>query len=162
MRIWVQPDRLATLNITVPEVIRAVQAQNAVNPAGQIGGEPVPPGQVFTFTVNTTGRLVTKEDFENIVIRANSDGSLVRVKDVARVDLGSQVYNLRGRFNGQSAAILAIYQLPGSNAVTTMKQARALMETDEEAISGGSRLRRRARYYVGCDRGDEGDRQNVV
>ena len=128
MRIWVQPDRLATLNITVPEVIRAVQAQNAVNPAGQIGGEPVPPGQVFTFTVNTTGRLVTKEDFEEIVIRANSDGSLVRVKDVARVDLGSQVYNLRGRFNGQSAAILAIYQLPGSNAVSTMKHARSLME----------------------------------
>ena len=128
MRIWVQPDRLATLNITVPEVIRAVQAQNNVNPAGQIGGEPVPQGQVFTFTVNTTGRLVTEEDFENIVIRANSDGSIVRVKDVARVDLGSQVYNLRGRFNGQNAAILAIYQLPGSNAVTTMKQARALME----------------------------------
>ncbi|MGA9579943.1 MAG: efflux RND transporter permease subunit, partial [Terrimicrobiaceae bacterium] len=128
MRIWVQPDRLATLNITVPEVINAVQAQNNVNPAGQIGGEPVPKGQIFTFTVNTTGRLVTKEDFENIVIRANSDGSLVRVKDVARVDLGSQVYNLRGRFNGQNSAILAIYQLPGSNAVTTMKQARALME----------------------------------
>ena len=128
MRIWVQPDRLATLNITVPEVIRAVQAQNNVNPAGQIGGEPVPQGQVFTFTVNTTGRLVTVEDFENIVIRANSDGSIVRVKDVARVDLGAQVYNLRGRFNRQNAAILAIYQLPGSNAVDTMKQARVLME----------------------------------
>ncbi len=129
MRIWVQPDRLATLNITVPEVIRAVEAQNNVNPAGQIGGEPVPSGQVFTFTVNTTGRLVTPENFENIVIRANSDGSIVRVKDVARVDLGSQVYNLRGRFNGQNAAILAVYQLPGSNAVSTMKDVRALMET---------------------------------
>ena len=128
MRIWVQPDRLATLNITVPEVINAVQAQNNVNPAGQIGGEPVPPGQVFTFTVNTTGRLVTAQDFENIIIRANSDGSIVRVKDVATVNLGSQVYNLRGRFNGQNAAILAIYQLPGSNAVDCMKQARALME----------------------------------
>ena len=88
MRIWVQPDRLATLNITVPEVINAVQAQNNVNPAGQIGGEPVPPGQVFTFTVNTTGRLVTAQDFENIIIRANSDGSIVRVKDVATVNLG--------------------------------------------------------------------------
>ena len=128
MRIWVQPDRLATLNITVPEVIRAVQAQNNVNPAGQIGGEPVPLGQVFTFTVNTTGRLVTEQDFENIVIRANSDGSIVRVKDVARVNLGSQVYNLRGRFNGQNSAILAVYQLPGSNAVDTMKRARVLME----------------------------------
>ena len=78
--------------------------------------------------MNTTGRLVTPQDFENIVIRANSDGSIVRVKDVARVDLGSQIYNLRGRFNGQNSAILAIYQLPGSNAVDTMKKARALME----------------------------------
>ncbi len=131
MRIWLQPDRLATLNITVPEVIRAVQAQNNVNPAGQIGGEPVPQGQVFTYTVNTTGRLVTAEEFGNIVIRANSDGSIVRVKDVARVELGSQVYNLRGRFQGQNAAIVAVYQLPGSNAVDTMKQVRALF--DEQA-----------------------------
>ena len=128
MRIWVQPDRLATLNITVPDVIRAVNAQNNVNPAGQIGGEPVPQGQVFTFTVNTTGRLVTAEDFGNIVIRASADGSIVRVKDVAKVDLGSQVYNLRGRFQGQNAAIVCVYQLPGSNAVDTMKQVRALFE----------------------------------
>lgn len=128
MRIWVKPDRLATLNITVPEVINAVNAQNNVNPAGQIGGEPVPAGQVFTFTVNTTGRLVTPKDFEEIVIRANSDGSIVRVGDVARVDLGGQIYNLQGRFNGQNAAIVAVYQLPGSNAVDTMKQVRALFE----------------------------------
>lgn len=128
MRIWVKPDRLATLNITVPEVIRAVQAQNNVNPAGQIGAEPVPPGQVFTFTVNTTGRLTTAEEFGDIVIRANEDGSLVRVKDVASVKLGSQVYNLRGRFQGQNAAIVAVYQLPGSNAVDTMKQVRELFD----------------------------------
>jgi len=128
MRIWVKPDRLATLNITVPEVIRAVNAQNNVNPAGQIGGEPVPKGQVFTFTVNTTGRLVTPKDFEEIVIRANSDGSIVRVGDVARVDLGGQIYNLQGRYNGKNAAIVCVYQLPGSNAVNTMKQVRALFE----------------------------------
>jgi len=132
MRIWVQPDRLATLNITVPEVINAVEAQNNVNPAGQIGAEPVPPGQMFTFTVNTTGRLVTKEDFEDIVIRANSDGSIVRVRDVARVDLGAQVYNLKGGFNGKNAAIMAIYQLPGSNAVDTMKNLRDFMEKSSE------------------------------
>jgi len=134
MRIWVLPDRLATLNITVPEVLRAVEAQNNVNPAGQIGAEPVPPGQVFTFTVNTTGRLVTPEDFENIVVRANSDGSLVRVRDVARVDLGAQVYNLQGRFNGKNAAIIAVYQLPGSNAVDTMKNVRALMAKASETF----------------------------
>ncbi len=134
MRIWVKPDRLATLNITVPEVIRAVNAQNNVNPAGQIGSEPVPPGQVFTFTVNTTGRLVTPEDFGNIVIRATSDGSVVRVKDVARVELGGQIYNLQGRFNGQNAAIVAVYQLPGSNAVDTMKKVRALFEQQAQAF----------------------------
>lgn len=128
MRIWVQPDRLATLNITVPEVIRAVEAQNNVNPAGQIGGEPVPDGQLFTYTVNTTGRLSTPEQFENIVIRANSDGSIVRVRDVAKVNLGAQIYNLRGRFQGQNAAIVCVYQQPGSNAVATMQSARKLFE----------------------------------
>jgi HAE1 family hydrophobic/amphiphilic exporter-1 len=128
MRIWVKPDRLATLNLTVPDVIKAVSAQNKVNPAGQIGGEPVPQGQVFTFTVTTTGRLTTAEEFENIVVRANPDGSIVRVKDVASVELGGQVYNIRGRFQGQNAAIIAIYQLPGSNAVDTMKQIRAFFE----------------------------------
>lgn len=137
MRIWVKPDRLATLNITVPEVIQAVSAQNKVNPAGQIGGEPVPQGQVFTFTVTTTGRLTTAEEFENIVVRANPDGSIVRVKDVARVELGGQVYNIRGRFQGQNAAIIAVYQLPGSNAVDTMKQIRAFFEEQAKQFPPG-------------------------
>lgn len=137
MRIWVKPDRLATLNITVPEVIQAVSAQNKVNPAGQIGGEPVPQGQVFTFTVTTTGRLTTAEEFENIVVRANPDGSIVRIKDVARVELGGQVYNIRGRFQGQNAAIVAVYQLPGSNAVDTMKQIRAFFEKQSKEFPSG-------------------------
>ncbi len=128
MRIWVEPDRLATLNITVPEVINAIQAQNNVNPAGQVGGEPVPDGQIFTYSVNTTGRLLTVEDFENIVVRASSDGAIVRVKDIAKVTLGAQYYNLRGRFNGKNAAIVCVYQQPGSNAVATMANARRLME----------------------------------
>ena len=137
MRIWVRPDRLATLNITVPEVIQAVNSQNKVNPAGQIGGEPVPQGQVFTFTVTTTGRLTTTEEFENIVVRANPDGSIVRVKDVARVELGGQVYNIRGRFQGQNAAIIAVYQLPGSNAVDTMKQMREFFEQQSKQFPAG-------------------------
>jgi HAE1 family hydrophobic/amphiphilic exporter-1 len=137
MRIWVRPDRLATLNITVPEVIQAVNSQNKVNPAGQIGGEPVPQGQVFTFTVTTTGRLTTVEEFENIVVRANPDGSIVRVKDVARVELGGQVYNIRGRFQGQNAAIIAVYQLPGSNAVDTMKQMREFFEQQSKQFPAG-------------------------
>lgn len=137
MRIWVEPDRLATLNITVPEVIDAINAQNNVNPAGQIGGEPVPDGQLFTYTVNTTGRLVSVEDFENIVIRASSDGAIVRVKDVAKVTLGAQYYNLRGRFNGKNAAIVCVYQQPGSNAVATMAEVRKSMEQLSQDFPGG-------------------------
>ena len=128
MRMWVRPDVLAQRGITVPEIISAIQQQNKVNPSGQIGSEPVPPGQEFTYTVRAQGRLVTQEDFENIVVRAMPDGSVIRVRDVARVQLGAQTYNMKGRLNGKPAAIIAIYQTPGSNAIDTMKQARALME----------------------------------
>jgi multidrug efflux pump len=128
MRMWVRPDVLAQRGITVPEIVSAIQSQNKVNPTGQIGGEPVPQGQEFTFAVRAQGRLVTQEDFENIVVRAAADGSVIRVRDVARVELGAQTYNLIGRLNGKPAAIVAIYQTPGSNAIDTMAQARALME----------------------------------
>jgi HAE1 family hydrophobic/amphiphilic exporter-1 len=128
MRYWVRPDQLAKLNITTTEIIRALQSQNVVNPAGQIGGEPVPPGQEFTYSVRAQGRLVTEEQFGEIIVRANPDGSVVRMKDVARVDLGAQMYNMVGRLNGKPAAIVAIYQLPGSNAIDAMNKAQALME----------------------------------
>ncbi|HEX3742372.1 MAG TPA: efflux RND transporter permease subunit [Bryobacteraceae bacterium] len=119
LRVWVQPDKLAKLGVTATEVINALQTQNNVNPAGQIGGEPVPAGQQFTYTVRTQGRLVTPEEFEKIVIRANPDGSILYLRDVARVELGTQVYNLKARYNGAPAGIMAVYQLPGSNAVAT-------------------------------------------
>src|SRR3989454_1811547 len=127
MRLWVKPDQLAKLGITVPDIITAVQKQNTVNPAGQIGGEPIPSGQKFTYTVRAQGRLQTPEEFGNIVVRANPDGSFVRVKDIARIDLGAQTYNLKGRLNGQPAAILACYQLPGSNAVKAAQGVRQVM-----------------------------------
>ena len=127
MRLWVKPDQLAKLGITVPDIISAVQKQNNVNPAGQVGGEPIPSGQKFTYTVRAQGRLQTPEEFGEIVVRANPDGSFVRVKDIARIDLGAQTYNLRGRLNGQPAAILALYQLPGTNAVKTAQAVRKLM-----------------------------------
>src|SRR5205809_430382 len=127
MRLWVKPDQLAKLGITVPDIISAVQRQNNVNPAGQVGGEPIPSGQKFTYTVRAQGRLQTPEEFGEIVVRANSDGSFVRVKDIARIDLGAQTYNLRGRMNGQPAAILALYQLPGTNAVKAAQAVRKLM-----------------------------------
>ncbi len=117
MRLWVKPDQLAKLGLTVPEIISAIQAQNTVNPAGKIGSEPIPKGQTFTYTVRAQGRLQTPEEFGDIVVRANTDGSFVRVKDIARIDLGAQTYDVKSRVNGQPAAVLGIYQLPGSNAV---------------------------------------------
>jgi hydrophobic/amphiphilic exporter-1 (mainly G- bacteria), HAE1 family len=127
MRLWVKPDQLAKLGITVPDIITAVQKQNTVNPAGQVGSEPIPSGQKFTYTVRAQGRLQTPEEFGEIVVRANADGSFVRVKDIARIDLGAQTYNLKGRLNGQPAAILALYQLPGTNAVKAAQAVRKLM-----------------------------------
>src|SRR5438874_12305141 len=127
MRLWVKPDQLAKLGVTVPDIISAVQKQNNVNPAGQVGSEPIPSGEKFTYTVRAQGRLQTPEEFGEIVVRANPDGSFVRVKDIARIDLGAQSYNLKGRLNGQPAAILACYQLPGTNAINASDGVRKLM-----------------------------------
>ena len=132
MRLWVKPDQLAKLGITVPDIITAVQKQNNVNPAGQVGGEPIPKGQKFTYTVRAQGRLQTPEEFGEIVVRANPDGSFLRVKDIARIDLGAQTYNLKGRLNGQPAAILACYQLPGTNAVKAAQGVRKLMAESKQ------------------------------
>src|SRR5579863_10309146 len=129
LRVWVQPDKLAKLGITAPEVIAAIQTQNNVNPAGQIGGEPIPQGQQFTFTVRTQGRLVKPEEFGNIILRANPDGSIVHLRDVARIELGDQAYTISGRYNQAPAGVMAIYQLPGSNAVET---ARAVTQRMKE------------------------------
>src|SRR5664279_3578032 len=119
MRFWVKPDQLAKLNITVNDLVSAINAQNMVNPAGQIGGPPTPGGQEFTYAITAQTRLVTEKEFEEIVVRENADGSLVRLKDVARVELGAQLYSIRGKLNGEPSAILALYQLPGSNAIDT-------------------------------------------
>jgi hydrophobic/amphiphilic exporter-1 (mainly G- bacteria), HAE1 family len=117
MRLWVRPDQLAKLGITVTDIINAIQAQNTVNPAGQAGGQPAPKGQEFTYSVLAQGRLISPEEFGNIVLRETPDGGIVRVHDVARIELGSQDYSTSGRFNGKPSAIVAVYQLPGSNAV---------------------------------------------
>src|SRR6201984_1849893 len=127
MRLWVKPDQLAKLGITVPGIITAVQKQNTVNPARQVGGGTNSSGPKVTYTVRAQGRLQTPEEFGEIVVRANADGSFVRVKDIARIDLGAQTYNLKGRLNGQPAAILAVYQLPGTNAVKAAEGVRKLM-----------------------------------
>ncbi|HUA83406.1 MAG TPA: multidrug efflux RND transporter permease subunit [Bryobacteraceae bacterium] len=127
MRIWVKPDQLAKLGVTVPQIVSALEAQNTVNPAGQIGGEPIPAGQQFTYTVRAQGRLITPDEFGEIILRSNPDGSTLRLKDVARIELGAQFYSLNGRYNGKPAAVMAIYQLPGSNAVDAANGVRARM-----------------------------------
>jgi len=127
MRIWLKADQLAKLALTVADVQRAVQSQNTVNPAGQIGAEPAPRGQEFTYTVRAQGRLTKPEEFANIVVRINPDGSTVRVGDVARVELGALSYKQIGRFKGQPASVIGIYQAPGSNALTVAKGLRAAM-----------------------------------
>ncbi|HEX4631462.1 MAG TPA: efflux RND transporter permease subunit, partial [Chthoniobacterales bacterium] len=128
MRLWVKPDQLAKLSVTVTDIINALRAQNTVNPAGQIGGEPAPPGQEFTYTVRSPGRLTSPEEFGEIVLRANPDGSLLRLKEVARIELGAQVYTLSGRLDGKPSAVLACYQLPGTNALQAAEGVKALME----------------------------------
>src|ERR1700681_3782875 len=137
LRIWVDPNKLAALNITTPEIERAISAQNTVNPAGQVGGEPIPPGQAFTNTVLAQGRLVTEEQFGNIVIRAEPNGAFVRLRDVGRVELGSQTYSMTSTFNGKPAAVLAIYQLPGSNPVNAAKGVRQLMTQLKDRFPSG-------------------------
>ncbi|NLW80349.1 MAG: hydrophobe/amphiphile efflux-1 family RND transporter, partial [Desulfovibrionales bacterium] len=132
MRLWVKPDQLAKLNITIPEIMNAIKAQNTVNPAGQVGSEPVPAGQEFTYTVRAQGRLQSEEEFGAIILRANPDGSVVRVRDVARIELGAQTYSLEGRLQGKPAALIALYQMPGTNAVEAADGAKALMATLKE------------------------------
>ncbi len=117
MRIWIKPDRLASLEMTVPEVLNAVREQNVIVPGGRFGGEPAPPGTEYTYTVRLPDRLQTEEEFGEIIIRTNPDGSQVKVKDVARVELGVELYNAFTRMNGSTCALIAIYQAPGSNAV---------------------------------------------
>jgi hydrophobic/amphiphilic exporter-1 (mainly G- bacteria), HAE1 family len=127
MRLWVKPDQLAKLGITVTDIVNAINAQNTVNPSGQVGGEPAPSDQKFTYAVLAQGRLTTPEQFGDVIVREATNGGTVRVKDVARVELGAQNYSLIGRLNGKPSAIVAVYQLPGTNAVQTVQGVRKYM-----------------------------------
>src|SRR5512139_49621 len=137
MRIWVQPDRLKALGLTVTALVNAVKAQNLLQPSGQIGGPPAPKGTEFTYQVRTQGRLVNADEFAKIIVRSNPDGSVVRLGDVARLELGSVLYNAVGRLNGKSAAVIAIYQIPGSNALEVQKAVRATMAEVEKRFPPG-------------------------
>ncbi|HXJ34848.1 MAG TPA: efflux RND transporter permease subunit [Candidatus Eisenbacteria bacterium] len=127
MRVWVAPDTIANMGLTVTDLTNAISAQNTVNPAGEIGGEPAPPGREHTYTVRARGRLVNAEEFGDIVVRANADGSLVRLRDVARIELGVENYNMQAYTNGAPAALIGLYQVPGSNALGAANRAKATM-----------------------------------
>src|SRR6266480_4908388 len=128
MRIWVKPDLLAKLGLAVPDLARAVQKQSTVNPSGQVGAEPAPKGKEMTYTVRAQGRLQTPEEFGQIVVRSNPDGSVVRLKDVARIELGALNYQQRARVNGQPGCIVAIFQTPGSNSLAVGDGVKKTME----------------------------------
>jgi hydrophobe/amphiphile efflux-1 (HAE1) family protein len=131
MRIWVQPDKMAALGITPEDIAAAVREQNAQAPAGTVGSEPAPPGQETQYNVRTTGLLREANEFAEIIVRSNPDGSQVKIKDVARVELGAQTYDLRARLNQSPGAALGIYLAPGANALTTAEQVtRILKESD--------------------------------
>ncbi|HEY1373935.1 MAG TPA: multidrug efflux RND transporter permease subunit [Candidatus Binatia bacterium] len=137
MRIWLRPDRMANLGLTPSDVISAIKEQNLQAPAGRVGMAPAPKGQEFTYTVSAPGRLVTPEEFENIIIRESATGAQVRVKDVGRAELGSQDYNSFGRLDGKAAGTMAVYLLPGANQLQaaeaiydTMRRAKSLFLPD--------------------------------
>src|SRR5713226_5936063 len=127
MRIWVAPDILAKLQLTVADISNAISSQNVVNPAGTLGGEPAPAGQQLTYTVRAQGRLMNADEFGNIILRANPDGSLIRLKDVARIQLGAESYNQSAYLNGVPGSLLILYQNPGSNALEAGNRAKAQM-----------------------------------
>jgi multidrug efflux pump len=128
MRIWLNPDRLTNLGLTVTDVSNAIQEQNVQFAAGQIGQAPALPGQEFQYNLKAKGRLSEVSEFKDIILRTGTDGSIVRVKDVARIELGAQAYSQFGRLNGGPGTLLGVYQLPGANALDTAKLVRATMQ----------------------------------
>ncbi len=128
MRIWLRPDQMQTLGLTVGDVRNAISKQSTVNPTGQVGGEPAPKGQEFTYTIRAQGRLATAEEFGDVVVRENPDGSLVRLRDIAKVELGTETYFQNARRNGKPAGVIAVYQAPGSNALAVASAVKAKMQ----------------------------------
>ncbi len=128
MRVWVRPDQLAKLNLTIADLKRAIQEQNVLVPAGQIGGPPAPQGTEFTYTIQTAGRFETAEQFGSVVIRSNEDGSQVLLRDLADIELGAQNYLMKTRTDGQPTAVLQVFQLPDANGLEVAEQIFAAMD----------------------------------
>jgi len=132
MRVWIKPDRLAKLGLTPSDVIEAIKEQNLQAPAGKIGGAPTPADQEFTETLSAPGRLVTPEEFENVIVRQSATGAVVRIKDIGRAELGSQDYNSFGRLNGKPGGAMAVYLLPGANQLQAAETIYETMEHSKE------------------------------
>ncbi|MEI6055367.1 MAG: multidrug efflux RND transporter permease subunit [Lentisphaerota bacterium] len=128
MRIWINSDKMASLQITPSELISAINQQNKQVPSGQLGGAPSEPGQQFQYTILSQSRLDSVEEFENIIIRENPDGSMVRVKDVAKTTMGAQAYSTYAQLNGKPSAALAVYLLPSANALEVASQIKTLVK----------------------------------
>jgi len=128
MRVWIKPDQLSKLALTVSDITSAIQQQNVLVPAGQIGGPPAPLGTEHTYTVQTGGRFETAQEFGGIIVRANPDGSHVLLKDVARIELGTQGYQIKARLDGSDSALLQVFQLPDANGLDVAEQVIASME----------------------------------
>ena len=148
MRIWVKPEVLARLGLTVPDLRAAIQQQSTVNPSGQVGANPAPAGQEMTYTVRSQGRLQSEEEFGNIAVRSNPDGSVVRLRDVARIELGALNYQQIGRVNGQTGCAIAIFQAPGSNALDVARGVREQMTALQRALPRGPRVQLHARHHA--------------
>lgn len=129
MRIWIKPDRLAQMGLTVPEIINAINEQNVIVPGGKFGAEPAPKGTEFTYTVRLPDRFNSPEAFGNIVIRTMPNGAQVKLKDVATINLGVESYNMFSRLDGKTSSIIALYQAPGSNAVDLAQKIKDNMES---------------------------------
>src|SRR5262249_57389 len=124
MRLWINPDKMAAYNLSASEVVRAVEQQNAQVAAGQVGQPPAPTNQAFQYTINTRGRLREPEEFADMIVKTGDDGRLVRLRDVAKIELGAIGYDQTCTLDGQESVALSIYQLPGSNAIQTAKRVR--------------------------------------
>src|SRR6187431_2434986 len=145
MRVWLRPDVIGRLGITIPDIANAISQQNQLTPAGQIGGPPAAAGTEYTYTVRTQGRLLNEEEFGEIILRTLADGSQVRLKDVARIELGTMLYNALGRHDSKPAAVIAVYQIPGTNALDVANR----IKTELEGLS--RRFPRDMDYLVSLD-----------
>lgn len=141
MRLWVRPDKLASLGLTARDVVQAVRDQNIQAPAGQVGQPPAKSGLSRQETVNVQGRLTDVEEFENVIIRTQPDGSILRVRDVADVELGARSYTSSSRREGQPSSSMLIFQLPGANALNVADNIRSFMEEAKEAFRRVSNTR---------------------